>query len=112
MRVSCISRRLAVSATLAVTGCGQILGFDGNYGDAPSVDDGGTIAKSPAEDSGPAQGDDGNEPSDGGNPIDSDGEAGSQSTIPGHWKRSAMLNISGMRVKQSPMSSGAAITRG
>jgi len=32
--------------------------------------------------------------------------------MPGHWKRSTMLNISGMTLKQSPMSSGAAITRG
>ncbi len=36
----------------------------------------------------------------------------SQRTMPGHWKRSVMLKISGMRVKQSAMSRGAAMTRG
>ena len=36
----------------------------------------------------------------------------SQSTIPGHWKRSATLNISGISLKQSAMSRGAAMTLG
>jgi hypothetical protein len=83
MRASRVSRRVAVWAMLALTGCGQVLGLDGDYGDAPAVEDGGTLAKGPAEDSAPAQGgDDVNAPADGGDPIDNDGEAGSQSTIP------------------------------
>ena len=36
----------------------------------------------------------------------------SQSTIPGHWNLSVTLKISGISVKQSPISSGAAMTRG
>ena len=32
--------------------------------------------------------------------------------MPGHWNLSVTLKISGISVKQSPMSSGAAITRG